>query len=358
MFFTKPIFHGRRFDAHTLPLSAVKALQAYSEAIQAIAKAKWREENPQRERVPKGFADFELAIADIDRHAGCVGVVLDLPKPAGELWPPYREYYTKARDTLHDDIESGFSEIHSGAARRHLVKMADELGEDEHILWAREPKAKTGPSFRRDTVRKLRRKPQSEDDVEIVGVFDSRSASRGRIELITDESNTAVHCVATSDFVEKWNSFLDHKVRIIGKGIFQGEELLRVTRIKSIELAEAAKLHIQFARLRMLGPGWLNPESKPLDRRTLERFEKFLGQIEDAGLPRPSLYGTEERGVRAEWTSGPWEVSLEAEPEQEEFLAEALNITTNKWDESTVSTLESALDFLSPRLEDGDTYGE
>jgi len=84
----------------------------------------------------------------------------------------------------------------------------------------------------------------------------------------------------------------------------------------------------------------------------LERFFALLESYERSGLPRPSLYPTEEGEARAEWSHRPWELSITALPDEPLFLLEALNLETDEWveEEYTVSTSNELLDYLRPLL--------
>ena len=48
-------FVGPRFDDHGLDLDVLPELIAYKNLLIETAKALWRAQNPDRERLPKGF---------------------------------------------------------------------------------------------------------------------------------------------------------------------------------------------------------------------------------------------------------------------------------------------------------------
>jgi hypothetical protein len=50
-------FKGRRFEGHALDLSALDELVRFQKIVTETAKALWREENPNRERLPPHFED-------------------------------------------------------------------------------------------------------------------------------------------------------------------------------------------------------------------------------------------------------------------------------------------------------------
>ncbi|WP_416916601.1 MAG: hypothetical protein ACMUJJ_08205 [Roseicyclus sp.] len=59
-------FKGERFEGRYLPVGTLPSISAYQETLIEMAKAIWREENPDRPRLPKGFSSgFELGLEGI-----------------------------------------------------------------------------------------------------------------------------------------------------------------------------------------------------------------------------------------------------------------------------------------------------
>lgn len=104
-------------------------------------------------------------------------------------------------------------------------------------------------------------------------------------------------------------------------------------------------LQKQFDRLRSLKDGWLEPESKPLDRLMLERFESHLSLVEkEVGCPH--MYPTAESEARAEWSWGLWEASLTTSLVDQTYLLEAFNVDTRQNAEHVVSSVDEIVAIL------------
>jgi hypothetical protein len=59
-------FKGERFEGKYLPVETLPSISAYQETLIEMAKAIWREENPDRSRLPNKFAStFELGLEGI-----------------------------------------------------------------------------------------------------------------------------------------------------------------------------------------------------------------------------------------------------------------------------------------------------
>lgn len=355
-FFAKPIFHGPRFDSHMLPVELLRELQAYQEAIVQLAAMLWHEEHPGRARLPRGFgAEFHLAIRAIDDKAGCTGVELHRQRAPAQT-SVGGDYYEKGRELLSQmigDVASGEGRPRpiSARARNALARLGSTLRPGESIVFASTPGARSGVRFLPEYARRLaaRSRPQ-EDDVEVVGVYDSRSVRGRRIGVV--QGSRVITCQAEPDKIGEWNAFLDHKVRVRGRGLVNDDdEVLEVTETHEVSLAEAASLDLQFARLRRLEAGWYDGEGEPLDRAMLERFEALLRQLEAAGIPRPSLYPTEDGEARAEWSNAPFEISVIASP-VDPVLLEVHDREHDSWEEIRVDPgAPDAVDILVARLE-------
>lgn len=129
-------------------------------------------------------------------------------------------------------------------------------------------------------------------------------------------------------------------------------ETLEIAKTDWVVLTEPAHLKIQFERLRRLEAGWNDAAAPPLSRSMLESFATLLHEYEGAGIPRPSLYPTDDGEARAEWSCDPWEIALSASPTDSIFTVEALNRTTDEWikDEFQVSRSDELLVFLHQLL--------
>ena len=354
-FFAKPIFHGARFDSHTLPIDVLPELVAFQEAVVQLAAALWRRDNPRRTNLPPHFeASFRLSIEAIDRESGCVGVRLALmallsTSPQTDLAlgeVPYAEYYESGRDQLAliataGDL-GGLPLTEKG--RKALSCVGASLAKDEYILLGKNPDSREGvrikSSFGHGFSEAESIRCPTQTQVKVQGFFDSRSSRNHTIGIVSDFHTITCH-VREGD-VSQWNQFLDHRVTVSGLGeVNDSGEVLSVSNTNKVVLAEPAHLKIQFDRLRRLEKGWKKPDSQPLDRPMLERLAALLEDYEGQGLPRPSLYPTEEGEARAEWSHFPWELSITASPNNPVFNLEALNLSTDEWIENEYDTSQT-----------------
>lgn len=109
--FIQPRFEGARFSEHTLPLDVARDLAAYEALIVELAKRLYLKDNPERQRVPRGFgADFHLHLERVD--GGSATPVLALVT-AGflALGPGTNTYFEQARELITDCIAAPEGQI-------------------------------------------------------------------------------------------------------------------------------------------------------------------------------------------------------------------------------------------------------
>ncbi|HEX8200584.1 MAG TPA: hypothetical protein VF590_08855, partial [Isosphaeraceae bacterium] len=102
--FLKPRLTGPRFDGGMVPLHVLADFAVLEQMIVEIAKWKFREENPRRKRVPRGFIDgISLKLTGVED--GSAVPVISLCFTATTLFPPAAvSYFEDARAALVGSI--------------------------------------------------------------------------------------------------------------------------------------------------------------------------------------------------------------------------------------------------------------
>ena len=93
--FLKPILDGERFRDHRVPLEVLKDFAALQEMLVEVAKWKFLQEHPQRERVQRNFTkDIELQLSGVEEGSAKLVIVLAF----STLFPPANvKYFEQAR---------------------------------------------------------------------------------------------------------------------------------------------------------------------------------------------------------------------------------------------------------------------
>ncbi|MEL6887274.1 MAG: hypothetical protein AAFO86_01065, partial [Pseudomonadota bacterium] len=108
--FVKLFFKGERFNGEFIPVDVLPSVAAYENTLIEMAKAIWREENPERTNLPKNFsASFKLGLSGIAEGSK----VAELPRQHldGDLF-------------VDDSIQDVFLEAQQRLAR--IVSAANE----------------------------------------------------------------------------------------------------------------------------------------------------------------------------------------------------------------------------------------
>jgi hypothetical protein len=85
-----------------MPLEALVELGAYRELVLGVAKELFRTSNPQRQRVPRGFAaGLQLRLRTVE--TGSAMPVLERVTPPGRL-PDFEDEFTQARDVIEEAV--------------------------------------------------------------------------------------------------------------------------------------------------------------------------------------------------------------------------------------------------------------
>ncbi|MBZ0271117.1 hypothetical protein K8I61_03715 [bacterium] len=107
--------------------------------------------------------------------------------------------------------------------------------------------------------------------------------------------------------------------------------------IDAISPVHTLDVSVQVRDLRKLRNGWLDGDGIAPSEEGLDWFEeKFKKEFPDQ-LPRPRLYPTPEGGVRAEWTIGRFDASLDIDIDAHSGFWHVLQLDTGEDDARDLS---------------------
>lgn len=333
--FVTHILKGTRFEGHSIPLTVLPDLTAYRDLVLEIARALFFQENPERQRVPRGFEEsFDLVLRHIGEGSACAALERrvkpsssQVPSQLHLLNPRAPDYFEQARDVVNQTIEAMRTGNPAPArfpleAVRYFNSFGRTLRDDETIE-IQGPGTKSTASYNK-RVRKrlvLLRETTYEDFVEITGRvvhFDTQKRTFGilandhtiigPLDGLSDEQLRTVRTAAIHTE--------DLRVRASGTGAYDSlDRLVRIVTVKDLTFAEDENLREQLnierrlAVLARLPEGWLDGTGASIDKQALAWIAEVLKRAEADGLQRPYLYPTPEGMVQAEWSFPGAEVS-------------------------------------------------
>lgn len=75
--FLSPKLTGSRFNDHTLPVNMLEDFSALEDLLIELAKKIYLEENPERQRVPKGFSDgIYLKLSNLEEGSTILNFII------------------------------------------------------------------------------------------------------------------------------------------------------------------------------------------------------------------------------------------------------------------------------------------
>ncbi len=335
--FLKPKLNGARFEGHAVPLELFKDFAALQEMLVEVAKAEYKKEHPQRERIPRNFtAEIDLRLTGIEDGCALLSICLVV---AGQLFPnsPNLVYFERARAAVIESIAAA----DSGAVPRiapDLLNYFDRFGRSlrpgESISFHQDERdVALTPEIRQRLMVHAQAKEWSEEAALRVRVSEvDKSKGTFQLELPTGakliggelaEPYRAVILEAFSRYEAGRENY------VLVQGVFRRERGGQLRAIESIEHVtplDPLDVVLRLDELSKLQEGWLNGEGVPPSPALLDTLKKAFEDSFDSDLPLPYLYPTEEGGIQAEWTLNGWEISLEFEPEGQKAEYEAINL--------------------------------
>lgn len=324
---------GGRYEQPGLPLEALPELARYERLIVDVARGLWKQEHPERQRAPRGFANrLQLRLTRID--GGSVVPVLERglaetdPDP---LLPDVAGVFEEARDLL----EETFLAITQGLdipgrlppqAIVGLTRFGSSLRENERVEFRH---ATSAPIIYSQGVRRRLLARTA------VKRFEVEAAVAGRVTGLDLERQTFVLTTLHGrpiegsyedegmrlDFLEVLDSAAEAPVVRLGGRltVTAADEVEKVGDVTSVELFALpdtpwAPRLLELAHLR---DGWLDGGGRAPSYISLDAARDLLLRLSTRGLPMPGVFPMEDGGIQLEWASSDAVVSIDVSPDFE-----------------------------------------
>ena len=332
--FLEPRLVGMRFEGGTIPLEMLSDISVLGEMVIEIAKWRYLEAHPDRERSPRGFAEgvsFNLIGVEEGSAIPVIGMEFRHPQSPSVPQLPgmpgkFDQYYVEARDTIVSAIAAAErDEFTSAILPERYLSFFDRLGrrlrDNESIEFPTipgEPPARLTRESRRRLVLASRVSEISQQ-VTVRGYIPEMDQDRMTFELQLLEGRKVsgvVHDHHREAILEIFNKYPENgRVLIVGIGKYDHQErLVSLSSVEDVSVLDPLDVPSRLDEFRELRDGWLDGEGvapKPEFLNWLS--EKFVQNYPD-DLRLPHVYPTFEGGVQAEWSLLSHEVSLCIDP--------------------------------------------
>jgi len=350
--FLKAKFQGKRFDDHTLPLEVARDLAAYETLIIELAKYPFKANNPERQRLPKGFgANFQLHLERIE-EGSTEAIVAEYRSP-NQLMAHSEQYFYDARDMVNSCIAGDTPENFPRSLLNQFNVIGKSLRSDEK--WFFSDNAVLTPQRRKELVLSVSR--VYERDTELWGTIDQLDFKNRtfRLSLENNKSIPVPMDEETSELARQYAGRKRHSITAQVTGSFDSSDnLQKVTGVKSIEVQPNYHLASRFEAILSLHNGWYDGAGVAPDNEVAQFVaDKFIeGYPEKISLPY--IYPTPDGTILFEWDRED-SPSMEFYPDRME--AEFHAFAPNNDIERTFSLSESSawtqlFTFLSQTLQE------
>ncbi len=323
MEFLRPKLVGARFQGHAIPLEVLKDLAVLEEMVIEVAKWRFIKDHPGRERVPRRFTNgIELKLTGVE--PGSAIPVITLCIASAMLLPPDNQvYFEKARESIVSAVAAAES---GSSAREHLPQSAlgyfDRIGRglrDGEAIEFPTPDQNRPARLTRETRRRLVSESnvtQVTEEVTVRGSIPEADQSDMTFEIQLIDGRKIKAPMTSENAKAVLDAFAGYKagVRVLLQGIGKFNRQERLEGFESVEhVSQLDPLDVpaRLEELRNLKSGWLEGTGEILDSAGLDWLSNvFSSHFPDDGA-LPYIYPTPDGNVRAEWSSGIAELSLD-----------------------------------------------
>lgn len=352
-------FAGGRFDSHTIPFDVLGDLAAYRDLIVDVAKHLFRERNPDRQRVPRGFSEsFQLGLSQVIQGNSATALARQIA----------------VSDALADQVPLDFPKHNEFEDARNLIDRVIAAANDDVALPSEFPSGLVGrfnafgqsllpgefAEISHDKVVAVRYDLTTRKRIVLSAnatyenVFDQKFTLNGGelsgcvVHLIDDEGKRFNVTVGSEAECEKAIARRRKHVRILGIGQFDRQDRLdRIVSHREMIFTDDEPSQPFRARLDDIAKtpvGWFSDGNPAPDAVALAHMDAFVSRItSEAGVPAPYIYPLPEGGITAEWSRGDWEVSATIESGDSELELHAVNVETDDEIEVSFSPNDSEL---------------
>ena len=343
--FLKPRLIGKRFEGGTIPLEMLADLAVLSEMVIEVAKWKFYEANPDRQRVPRRFTeDFKLSLTGVE-HGSAIPVIK--LSPIDTLFPEFLgflQYFESARIAIVGAIGAAQS---GKSITQHLpVKLLgyfDRFGRnlnDGEAIEFTEESTQATVELNKESRRKLLLASEAEEVTNTVTLYgtipEMNQQSKTFHLLLLDGTKVKAPLTVqhTETVTEAFNNYeKSQRLRMEASGRYnRANRLQGIESVEHVSILDPLDIGARIEEFKLLKAGWLDGQGIPPSHDGLN----WLATIFDSFFPDnrslPYLFPTLEGHVLAEWSFQPWSPSLEIDLSTKRGIWHILNLDTDEED--------------------------
>ena len=343
--FLAPKLERERFDGHTLPLEVLRDFSALQEMLVEVAKWEFRRSHPDRQRIPRNFDEgLELHLAHIGEGSAVAALVL----PLLGLFPQENVHYLEqARDHIVESIaqvDAGLPPPLPPNLLSYFDRFGRSLREGETITFARAGgDVRFSPTTRLKLVKAAQVQSWTEE-VALRGRIPEADQHRQTFQVLLRDG-TKLTAPLDEQFRETIiKAFSDYKAgaHVLIKGIARKDGAINpvyksIESIDRVSLLDPLDIGLRMEAFLGLRDGWLDGKGLAPPPEGLAWLQHAFATDYSGELRLPYLYPTPEGGIRAEWSTPEWEISLDIDLNTHTAEYQALNLRTDSVEENRLN---------------------
>ena len=318
--------HGARFEDGGVPLKVLPDLAALREMVIDVAKWRYMSDNPDRQRVPRGFTDkTDLKLTGIDHGSAMPVISITGMEPTLDGIPlPYQQYFERARDDIINTIAATSEDGHDPEAEFLPVRFLAyfnrigrslednefmELSNANGLPPARLSKDARGKLLQQSTISEVTQEVALRGTVPEVDqdrmTFEMQQVHGSKIPGPLPEQHREA-------IIAAFNGYQSNN-RILVQGIGRYDRQNRLSGMESLEQItplDPLDVPARLDELRAMQDGWLEGSGKAPSPAGLDWLANSFERHFPDDLPLPYTFPEPEGGIEMEWSLGTHSVIL------------------------------------------------
>jgi len=322
--FLKPRLVGKRFDNHTIPLEILRDFAVLEEMIIETAKWKYLENNTERQRVPRGFANgVSLRLKSIESGSAIPEFTYEIDQES--MFPEITDYLEEAKVAVVSAIsvaesDGDITQYMPSNLLAYFDRFGRSLLDDEVIEFSIPNDDEVKARLNKITRKKLllaSKVSEVTDEITLRGVIPEADQEKMKFEVRLIDGSKIIAPITVEYMKTILDAFQGYKqnLKVLLKGIGKfnrHEKLISIESVEHISVLDPLDVPARIDELRLLKGGWLDGKNGiTLNKQDLDWFSEIFENYFTGDLPLPYVYPVPDGGLLLEWSIADHDISLE-----------------------------------------------
>ncbi|MHC1561805.1 hypothetical protein ACR9E3_22830 [Actinomycetospora sp. C-140] len=319
---------GGRYEAPGFPVEVLSELSRYEQLIQDVARGLWKDRNPRRQRIPKGFSDrLSLRLTSIEDGSTIPVLERDVTEDlfglgVGDIFEEAGSLIVQAVGALQNDDE--LPELLPTSAYSAFLQLGKSLRDDERIEvgW----QGLETRTYSRESRHRLLERWSIDRfwaDGTVVGRVIGVNAENRTFTFSTLRNEQLTGYYSDPSILEDLTDVIQTKVlapavRLDGELEWTATsgDPVAIANVRSLELFASDNEPWADRLLSLLAAeaGWLDGKGERIELAAIEAARSIMQLANVTDSTRPGIFPMADGGVQLEWQAQRRSISIEVRP--------------------------------------------